>query len=779
MTRLRSFILHNSPFIILAALWLLFFWRYFIPTADRVTFPDGDFTLQFFVFRDIAYRAIAQGHLPLWANCLMAGYPFQADPQSQLFYPPIWISFSILKLLGWGNFPLIALTIEATSHYLLASIFTFLFLRAELSNFQHPTSNYQSPITNYSALLGAIVFTYGGFLTSYPPLQTGILETATWLPLILLSLRKLAQSPISNLQSPITNYQLRFIAFSSLLIAIAFFAGHPQTFFLIAYLAIAYFIHRASVHGRSWRWTLTRLAAMFGLAIGVTLIQSLPQVEYLTLSTRASLTFEKLAGGFPLTDIVQFFVFGIASYWSPLFVGVFPFALVAIAVATTTNPSGLKDPKGFWLIVAIIGLIISFGLNSIGYDIAYWILPGARLFRGQERTAILVAFSLSTLSAFGAHFLLSPLSRSARVYIRAAMRAVWNLLPFAIAVLIFIVVFRNVYPNQIDLRDAPPKIAMLIIGLTLTALTFFARTSPLSRAIPFRVGDGLGVRVLFIGITVLELFTANIRTNAVPLFDPYPHLPLIDPIRNDETSFFRVQDDARMQGHYGCGYGLNEWASISPIRLASWENFDHRAPEALRWKMLGIKYLITEKGGAITREGELPSAVKVAEGKAPLGDAKVYQLFEIPRRAWMVREAQIAGDADSVYKLLSASIFDPFKTVIVRQPIPDWNTLTEPSNVKDNIEIVEDYPGYIKMKIANNFRAMLIFNEAYYPGWWARVNGQTQQMVEANGFIQAVPVPAGDVTVEIYFMPLTLVIGAIFSVLSLGFALFLIVKKHD
>ncbi|MBI5349619.1 MAG: YfhO family protein, partial [Chloroflexi bacterium] len=226
-------------------------------------------------------------------------------------------------------------------------------------------------------------------------------------------------------------------------------------------------------------------------------------------------------------------------------------------------------------------------------------------------------------------------------------------------------------------------------------------------------------------------------------------------------------------------YGLNEWASISPIRLASWENFDHRAPEALRWKMLGIKYLITEKGGAITREGELPSAVKVAEGKAPLGDAKVYQLFEIPRRAWMVREAQIAGDADSVYKLLSASNFDPFKTVIVRQPIPDWNTLTEPSNVKDNIEIVEDYPGYIKMKIANNFRAMLIFNEAYYPGWWARVNGQTQQMVEANGFIQAVPVPAGDVTVEIYFMPLTLVIGAIFSVLSLGFALFLIVKKHD
>ncbi|MEK7441067.1 MAG: YfhO family protein, partial [Chloroflexota bacterium] len=371
------------------------------------------------------------------------------------------------------------------------------------------------------------------------------------------------------------------------------------------------------------------------------------------------------------------------------------------------------------------------------------------------------------------------------------------LLPFAIAVLIFIVIVRNVYPNQVDLRDAPPKIAMLIIGLTLTALTFFARTSPLSRAVLFHAGEsptsplsrkclcslfsgeGSGVRVLFIGITVLELFTANIRTNAVPLFDPYPHIPLLDPIRNDETPFFRVQDDARMQGHYGCGYGLNEWASISPIRLASWDNFDHRAPEALRWKMLGIKYLITEKGGAITRENELPSAVKVAEGKAPLGDAKVYQLFEIPRRVWMVRDVQIASDTDSVYKLLSVSNFDPFKTVIVRQPIPDWNSLTEAVNVKDNIEIVEDYPGYIKIKVANSFRAMLVFNEAYYPGWWARVNGQTWHTVEANGFIQAVPVPAGNVMIEIYFMPLALLVGTIFSVLSLAAALILIVKKHD
>jgi uncharacterized membrane protein YfhO len=99
--------------------------------------------------------------------------------------------------------------------------------------------------------------------------------------------------------------------------------------------------------------------------------------------------------------------------------------------------------------------------------------------------------------------------------------------------------------------------------------------------------------------------------------------------------------------------------------------------------------------------------------------------------------------------------------------------------VKDNIEIVEDYPGYIKIKVANSFRAILLFNEAYYPGWWARVNGQMWQVSEANGFLQAVPVPAGNVTVEIYFMPMTLLIGAAITTLSLLACCFPLFKRSS
>lgn len=158
----------------LVAAWALFFWRFAAPNpANRLTYPPGDFSQQFGVFRDIACQALADGRLPLWADCLYAGYLFHADPQAQLFYPPVWLLNLVLRAQGWGHFPLGALVAEVALHYLLASLCMYAFLRS-------------LKLRATAAVLGALVFAYGGYLTGSPPAQTGILETVTWLPLALL-----------------------------------------------------------------------------------------------------------------------------------------------------------------------------------------------------------------------------------------------------------------------------------------------------------------------------------------------------------------------------------------------------------------------------------------------------------------------------------------------------------------------------------------------------------------------------------------------------------------
>lgn len=678
---MRRFLLH--PFSFLLLIWLLFFWRY-LAGPLRVTFPAGDFTYQFFVFRDIAYRALAAGHLPLWSDCFFAGYPFHADPQSQLFYPPIWISFALLKLMGWGNFPLFALTLETTLHYLLVSIFTFCFLRAELSSPTPPHSHTLIP------LLGAITFTYGGYLTGYPPLQTAILETVTWLPLILLTLRRLASQP----QSLISTRSVQSLSLSSLLLALAFFAGHPQTFLFVAYLAAAYFIHRAAAHARPWRWTLTRLAAIFGLLFGLSLAQLLPQAQYLSLSTRASLTFAQLSSGFP-PGIVKQFLFT-DPVWSPLYVGILPLALALTAVVIARKSSVL-----FWLGVALVGLVLSLGGNTPLYTLAYYLLPGYRLFRGQERLALLVSFSLATLAAYGLAAIMAW--RSSR-------------------------------------------------------------------------GEGWGVKaasLLVVGLTVLNLYLTRTSTNLVAPFDPYPYNPILDPIRADPELFFRVQDDARMQGHFACGYGFKEWGGISPIRPAAWATFDEHAPESLRWKVIGMKYLITWKNGAVTRENELPPAIRVAEGSAPQGEAKVYRMYEIPRRAWLVYQTQTTDD---VFAALRASGFDPFATAVTRSPSSvDFDG--GGGRGEGAVTVTEDYPGHLSLAVTTDSPALLVISEAYYPGWAASVNGQPVSVIEADAFLQAVPIPAGNSTVELNYRPATLLAGAIISLLSLTACIVLLIFR--
>src|SRR5919202_2643138 len=151
--------------LLLAALVALFFWRILTPNlADRAQFPPGDFTDQFYAFRLYEARAFAQGRLPLWSENFNSGHPFLADIQAAVFYP-IGLANTLVNVALFGaNFSLFALELEAILHFWLAGAFTYLFARRLIQS-------------RAGAFASALVFTFGGYLTSYPPLPLAILET--------------------------------------------------------------------------------------------------------------------------------------------------------------------------------------------------------------------------------------------------------------------------------------------------------------------------------------------------------------------------------------------------------------------------------------------------------------------------------------------------------------------------------------------------------------------------------------------------------------------------
>ena len=377
--------------ILFAALVTLFSWRILTPNpADRQSFPPGDFSAQFWAFTTFEVRELSAGRLPLWNPYTFAGAPFWADVQSAVFYPP-----SLLTLIlsaPWG-FSLFALEIEAIAHFWLAAVFMYLFLRRLTQR-------------RAAALIAALTFAFSGYLTGYPSQQLAVLETDVWLPLILFFIHRARQ----NDRAPIPSLLLAGAAWG-----LALLAGHPQSALITAYVSAAYLFFLQLSAPRPTRIAraalrATRDAVIFlGTGLAIAAVQFLPAAEYTLRSVRAEGAYEKMSGGFPITDIIQLLLPGQVSLYSPLYVGAA--GLILALWAAFASPARHRHTT-FWAGVALITLLISFGGNTFLYSPLYLAAPGFSIFRGQERWAFAAAFSLSVLAGYGFGALLKLLSGS-------------------------------------------------------------------------------------------------------------------------------------------------------------------------------------------------------------------------------------------------------------------------------------------------------------------------------------------------------------------------------
>jgi hypothetical protein len=716
---------------LLVLIWAAFFWRILTPNpADRLTFQQGDFTLQFLAYRQMAFASLTQGNFPTIVECLYSGHPFQADPQAQLLYPPVLGAMLLGRALGWETYPLRALEFEVMLHTLLAAAGTYAFLRA-------------LGLRRGAALFGSSVFAYGGFMTGYAMLQTGILETAAWLPIAMLALRTLiaAERP----HRPAT-------ALAATL-AIALTAGHPQTLLFMLYTgALAW-----------WWWTrgaprfiqLKRIALVGLLGAALSAAQLVPSAWFMLNSTRAGLTFETAGRGFALEDIALFAVTGVFNIWQPLFVGIVTLALAAAAL--------LRRARGdatLWAIAGFGALVLSFGANALGFDLFYLAAPGYRQFQSQERHALIVNFSLAVLGAYGMH----ALSNDVGLRTRARLRRIGARVVVAAAIC-----FAALIALRITTPDAPLRqTALLVLGMLAASLLLLwrSRTGAASLTWQFAV----------LGVLLFELFTANRTAATQKPADPFPKTALLTPVFEDRATRAAAPFE-RIYNHFGlplngaCVNGLNEIGGGSPIVWRDYKTLLDRTPEDVLVKLLNVRYAVTWRGAMTTPAGvEIPwflLARNTFEGKS----ASTYRLNWEPadtRGAWLA-PARIVADEDALYAAMAAPGFDPFvQALLLAGEAPQGSGVAAVEG-KSN--------GYMKIAVNADAPALLTVSEAFHPNWIALVDGVAVTPERAYGALLGVRVPAGSHSVELSYRPLDLYFGAALSALAIVAAVVLITRQ--
>lgn len=751
---------------IFAVLVILFYWRILTPNpADRQSFPPGDFSAQFWAFTTFEVRELSAGRLPLWSPFTFAGSPFWADVQSAVFYPP-----SLLTLLlsaPWG-FSLFALEIEAIVHFWLAAAFTYLFVRR---------------LTGHrpAAFIAALTFTFSGYLTGYPSQQLAVLEADVWLPLILFFLHRATHwsgestgqveaipSPQNSVRvtpsaSPVSRSRIPSLLLAGVAWGLTLLAGHPQSALIVAYVSTAYLFFLELTSPRSTRFLRAALraagqAALF-LATGLALaaVQFLPAIEYTRLSVRAEGTYDKMSGGFPLTDLIQILLPGQVSFYSPLYIGLAGLLLAVWIIFAAPGRHTI-----FWGLAAAISLLITLGGNTFLYSPLYLAAPGMSIFRGQERWAFATAFSLAVLAGYGFKQLAHLQIANRKLQALARL----TLYLFFFALLLDFLFFYGL--NDTGWTPASPFYGLLGASTLLTILLALAW-------LLWRFAPRLPA-VLLTGLTAalicFDLFTANWQTNLYPQ-PPEWHTrrpAVVEAIQKDMAAFpaepFRVYNEFRVSGNYGLPFGLEDLWGASPLRPDRYDKFlAPPMPIERTWELLNVKYVITWR-----EELYVPSTV-IYQEPAEDGMTYVHRLAQVGPRAWLVAQAEDAGDAAILNKIADPA-FDRWGIALLEpgaEPFIDQLNRTATDDSTSRLpapRFTRLSPNALSVAVATPIPALLILSETYYPGWQATVDGQSAPILRADYILRAIPVPAGQHTVELTFRPLSFIIGAFLSGLT-------------
>jgi hypothetical protein len=132
-------------------------------------------------------------------------------------------------------------------------------------------------------------------------------------------------------------------------------------------------------------------------------------------------------------------------------------------------------------------------------------------------------------------------------------------------------------------------------------------------------------------------------------------------------------------------------------------------------------------------------------------------------RAWIVHSA-IQSPPSETLKQLGSGAVNPRQTALLERTPPDLDLPQDPS--ADRATVTDYGADRISLRTATGARGLLVLSEAYYPAWKAYVDGEPVPIYAADHVLRAVPVPAGEHTVELRYESWSVRAGVAISLIA-------------
>ncbi|MCP4426927.1 MAG: YfhO family protein [Chloroflexi bacterium] len=667
-------------------------------------FSGGDATGQFYAFARFQAREMAQGRLPLWSPGSYAGFPFAADTQATVFYPLRWLT--ILFSLPW-DFPYYALELETIVHVWLMGAFTY-------------ALGYALTQDRWAGLVGAVTFALGGFIVSYPISQLAILETYTWLPLVLLLLR------VGVGRKP----PLRWLMAAGLALAMSGLAGHPQSFLHVSYVAAAYYLFLAIRARWRWQWALGLGAMMAATTVGIMTVAWLPALRFLAFTVRSDVSYKFVSTGMDLMAYLQTLVPGSLGLASASYGGITA-VLLAVLAWLGRKQSQRWAEITFWGATAVLALWLSLGDDGILFELAYRILPGFSLFRQQERLIAIFNFSLAMLAVQGMAF--GRRGDAARDGL-VSKATFWVFVGLGVTAVMLLAAEGVAFEGW----RATWGWQWILALSSLFLLQFWPRKNWAALAI---------ILLLVADLYRPALTAIERKPEPPPVYTP----PAWAAVLQTESPQ-RLDSDNRAFANLGELYNVEDIRGISPLKPQAMADFEE-LPLTRRWRLLNVTHVLADSP---------PKGIETTPTAVPI----LHQFDNALPRAWMSYQPIAAPDAAAALEQLKTPDFDPATTVILHPPLPDLSQIAVPAQ-PPQVEIRRRQANALIVKATTETPGLLVVSEWFYPGWRATVDGEPVPIYPADYALQTIWLSPGAHTIELRFIPPDVIVGGVVSLLTL------------
>ncbi len=699
------------------------------------------------------------------------GFPLLAAFQSGVFYPPH------LLLLIPSFFA--AIRVIFILHFLIAGIGAYYLCR----NWKFPP---------YLSVVGALLFALGGTIVSLSNLLNHF-QTAVWLPWLVLSWEKV-------LVSCSWKSFLGFIFFTTM----QFLAGSPELFALSMLLVLIDGVRvRQLMPAISYGKMLSVFVAGNLLVLGLVMVQVLPTAELFLESRRQQPIPPQEAFHWslrPMSLLNLFFLDkeidpttskGVRLFFgreAPFFLSYYLGAISAFGVSLWLYFSSLREKITLLGLVAA-SLIVALGGSTPIYPFLFRHLPLLGGFRFPEKffffTYVLLLYM--TLKGLGDLLLQNEDRVRGPFAALATVCAMWLGLyvfsTFNLDIVARFILSQN--GNSLSSLDHAKILAgtmsnlerQVVLSLGFLLLIVLVKT----KAIRLPLFAFLVVSAVFIDLASAH---KNLLFPLHPNF-AYESDRILQTREGDLNRFFYFPSGRDLHPssvtimgrptlkesialsfknvlpNAGVLYGVDYFQEIDALGRQPYTDFLFFANQlnfASQMKLLrtfNVKHLLAfrplaEKNITLIRH-------------FPDNFSWLYKIEGTIPRAYVVNKTAVEKNSNQVLRLLSSEAFDPMQEVILDSEI----AIPPMHQLRATAKIVQYENERVTIAASADSEAILVLADSHYPGWKAFVDGKQEVIRRANLFFRAVPLPAGNHTVEFRYEPRSFTIGLVISVVTL------------